>query len=137
MKKAVKFFVIIAMCLNITQAFAQVNIKGRVISAEDNQPVEFASVVLQTSDSVYVTETGSDHKGLFCFEKIESGDYRIIVSLLGHSSVPVELNELTANINLSDIVLTPVEIELDEVIVLAPAVNNRSDKQLVSPTACR
>jgi hypothetical protein len=132
MKKAVKIFVSVAMCLNIMQGFAQVNIKGRVISAEDNQAIEFASVELQTSDSGYVTGIGSNSKGMFSFDKIEPGGYRIIVSLLGHTSARIELNGLAANIDLGDIVLTPVEIELAEVTVIAPAGINSSDKRKVA-----
>ena len=60
MKKAIKILVILTMCSNIVQVFALASVKGRVTGTEDNQAIEFENVVLQTSDSVYVTGTGSE-----------------------------------------------------------------------------
>ena len=119
MKKAVKIFVIIAVCLNTAHVFAQINIKGRIIDSESNQPIEFANVVLQTSDSVYFAGTESNEKGIFHFAKIKPGDYRIVVSMMGYASTTVTLDELAANINLNDIILSPVYVELEEVTITA------------------
>lgn len=49
-------------------------IKGEIRSADDEQPVEFANIVLQTLDSAFIAGTNSNEKGTFRLEKVKPGD---------------------------------------------------------------
>ena len=48
-------------------------LKGRVLSGNDC--VEFANVLLQTKDSVFVTGGVTDEHGRFVFNNLSAGDY--------------------------------------------------------------
>ena len=64
---------IVCLILSVGFAFAQkIRITGKVLDGSmDNVPFEFANVVLQTSDSVFVTGTSTDAKGSFKLENIQ------------------------------------------------------------------
>lgn len=52
--------------------FAQtVQVKGKVVS--ENEAVEFANVVLQTKDSIFIAGGVTDSKGRFMMENIQAG----------------------------------------------------------------
>ena len=56
-------------------AFAQnLGIKGLVKDGRNKEPLEFANVVLQTLDSVFITGTTTDGKGHFALDKVKAGD---------------------------------------------------------------
>lgn len=53
--------------------FAQnVQVKGKVVS--ENEAVEFANVVLQTKDSIFIAGGVTDSKGRFMMENIQGTD---------------------------------------------------------------
>ena len=54
-----------------------------VRNGRDKAPLEFANVVLQTADSVFITGTTTDGKGRFMLDKVKAGDYLLAVSSLG------------------------------------------------------
>ena len=54
-------------------AFAQnLGIKGLVKDGRNKEPLEFANVVLQTMDSVFVLGTTTDGKGSFVLDKVKA-----------------------------------------------------------------
>ena len=56
--------------------FAQnVQVKGKVVS--ENEAVEFANVVLQTKDSIFIAGGVTDSKGRFMMENIQTGSYAL------------------------------------------------------------
>lgn len=67
---------ILSLTLSIFYSQAQV-IKGTVVDV-DNYPVEYATVILQTTDSVYINSTITDSLGIFSFQS-QTQPYRIIV----------------------------------------------------------
>lgn len=73
------FTLFIIVLLAVFNANAE-PISGKVVDA-DNQPVEFATVVLQTTDSVYVNSAYTDSLGMFSFDSNEK-TFRLIVQHL-------------------------------------------------------
>jgi len=75
-----KKLVLILIVLSVAAMSSAQNIRGKIIDIYNN-PVEFATIVLQTSDSVYVSSTYTDSLGIFSFN---SGlkSYRLIVQHL-------------------------------------------------------
>ncbi len=92
-------------------------LSGRVLTAPDNQPLEYATVSVYTSDSTLVEGTITDAEGRFSFV-LERGNYRIEVGFLGLQSrrIPVDLQRRT---ELADIVLSGDNVVLDAVEVRA------------------
>ena len=124
--------VILLSCMFVQSIFAlDIEIKGRVLQASDRTAVEFANVVLQTMDSVFVTGVTTGLKGEFVFKNVPAGDYRLIISMIGYETQMVELEGENRNIDLKEILIEDASVSLGEVTVTASATTNKSDRKLV------
>ncbi len=112
----------------------QIKIDGKVHSAQSKEPMEFANVVLQTADSVFVTGTVTDEKGIFSIPVTHAGDYLLAVSSLGYQTAYMPLNGLNKQMTLEEIVLEEEAVNLDNVTVTASNLTSLSDKKLVFPS---
>jgi len=126
---------ILLSCMVVQGIFAlDIEIKGKVLQSGNRTPVEFANVVLQTSDSVFVTGEVTDRQGSFVFTKVPAGEYRVIVSCLGYETQTVELEGGEKNINLKDILLEESTVAMEGVTVTASATTSKSDRKLIYPS---
>ncbi len=72
-------------CVCAAYSFAQnVQVKGKVVS--ENEAVEFANVVLQTKDSIFIAGGVTDSKGRFMMENIQAGSYLLCITGMGYTS---------------------------------------------------
>lgn len=91
---------------------------GRVTDPE-GAPVDFASVrVLTAADSVLVSGTTADDKGIYSADNLSEGEYLVNVTCIGFSgdaaSVVISSGESVAT---RDFILTPATDALGEVVV--------------------
>jgi len=84
MKKAL-FFVL--LCLTTFAAQAQQLLKGRVVDAKTNEPLEHVSVYLNTT----TRGTATNAKGEFTLP-LPTGSYEVIVSYLGYEPIVYAIN---------------------------------------------
>jgi len=72
----------------------KINIKGRIID-QNKEEIAFGSVVLY-KDEVIVTAVASDFDGIYLFNNIERGIYRMKAYYLGHKTptLYLDLNEV-------------------------------------------
>lgn len=93
--------------------FSQFTITGQILDSENN-PVEFATINLQTKDSILLKTEFSDENGKFEIEEIQ-GNYLLDISFLGN---PLFNKEIKLNNNL-DLGIIKVEnsITLQEIII--------------------
>jgi hypothetical protein len=107
MKKSIVFLLIILpfTCL------AQVNISGRVINQADGEPVSSASIFL--SNATIGTKTSND--GSFTLNKVKTGKYNLVVSIIGFESYHQVIIVNNIGITLPDIHIIPKTISLMEV----------------------
>lgn len=128
-------FMMTALLISLSLGLgAQIRIKGKVLNAEGNEPMEFANIFLQTTDSTFVTGTTSQANGLFTIEKIQPGNYHLVVSSIGFTPSIVTLSGLTQSIELGDIYLSSSAVTLEEVTVTASSEVSYSDRRVVFPT---
>lgn len=114
--------------------FAQnLQVKGKVVS--ENETVEFANVVLQTKDSIFIAGGVTDGKGRFIMENITAGSYQLCISGMGYSTRIIPLDHLIASKDLGVIFITPASIMLKEVVVTGASVINAADRKIIFPTA--
>ena len=66
------------------------NINGKLVD-EQNQPLVYANVVLQQTDSTFVKGETSDEKGCFRMTKVSAGDYRLVISSIGYETLYIDL----------------------------------------------
>ena len=86
-------------------------IKGKVVNIT-NQPIDYATVVLQTTDSVYINSTITDTLGIFEI-KSELAEYRLVLQHLLYETKEVE----SANLKSDIVVLDEKEYGLGEIVV--------------------
>lgn len=128
-------FVIMLLGGMIEGVFAQnLEIKGVVRNGRDKAGLEFANVVLQTADTVFVTGTTTDAKGRFMLDKVKAGDYLLAVSCLGYETQCVALDGLNKHIDLKEILLEEAAVSLEGVTVSAANTSSRSDRKLIFPS---
>lgn len=132
--KRILFAIMLLGCM-IQGVFAQnLEIKGMVRNGRDKAPLEFANVVLQTADSVFITGTTTDGKGRFMLDKVKAGDYLLAVSSLGYETQYIALDGFNKSIDLKEILMEDAPVSLDGVTVSASNTSSRSDRKLIFPS---
>jgi len=111
-----------------------VEIKGIVKEAKNGEALEFANVILQTTDSVFISGITTDERGRFSLNQIQPGNYLLVVSSMGYESQCFTLNGLNRPVTLEDILLEDSSMALEGVTVTASNQTSRSDKKIVFPT---
>lgn len=107
MKKSI---VLLLMVLPFT-CLAQVNISGKVINQANGEPVGSASIFL--SNATIGTKTSND--GSFTLNKVKTGKYNLVVSIIGFESYHQVVIVNNIGITLPDIHIIPKTISLMEV----------------------
>lgn len=132
MKRIVVLLTILAVCQFVSAQ--SLRISGRIIS-NSNTPVEYASVVLQTKDSVFITGGVSDLRGRFTMENLKAGQYNLQISCIGYQTKNMFLDDFTKNVDLGTLEMDSTAIALDEVTITANNVINKQDRKIILPTA--
>lgn len=128
-QKTIYTIAIFLMC--IFAAHAQyLRISGSITNAATQQPLEFATVVLQTADSVFVKGVTSNQSGAFAVENISAGDLRLVITSVGFDTVRMDLMGLNKSIDVGNIPMNESATQLAEVTVEGAAILNKSDRKL-------
>lgn len=131
--KQISFIALILLYATAMAHGQNLQLKGKVISGQ--APVEFANVVLQTSDSAFVAGGTTDQRGHFYMKNLQQGSYQLKISGIGYQTKQVELAHFAATVDLGTIAIDSTTVMLDEVTVTANPIINQPDKKLVFPTA--
>lgn len=94
----------------ILSANAQ-TIKGKIVDKENN-PIEFATIVLQTTDSTFINTTYSDSSGYFYFNK-SLPKYRLLIQHLMYNPINKEFSSSDIGV----LVMKNKDFDLNEVVV--------------------
>jgi len=124
MKKIILLIVLITITL---LTFSQkATIKGRVFNSKTNEPLEFATIVIQGTN----IGSTSDLDGNFIFTGIDPGFIRLSASLLGYEkTISAEIQAQGNQTTFIDIPVNESEKVLKEVVVQ----QNRNLKKIESP----
>ncbi|ATP57599.1 hypothetical protein CPT03_14510 [Pedobacter ginsengisoli] len=110
------FLITLFTSFNCSMVFSQqstMEITGKVIDAQSNQPLSGATVYLDHTTKATI----SSDSGSFVLKNIPSGNYKLIVSYIGYNSAFADLSE--NNIPNLIVELTPGVKLLDEVAITA------------------
>ena len=126
MRKNSILIFIIAVLLPVIVFSQNGTIKGRIINAKTNQPIEFASIQIQGTTQ----GTISEENGAFVFTDIKPGFVRIIVSFIGfETTVSPEIQVQGNQTSFVDLALPESTVQLQEVSILP----NYNIKRIESP----
>lgn len=98
-------------------------IKGKIIDSTTQQAIEFADVILLVKGTnKVVTQTLPDAKGTFSFTGISTGEYDLMVRLIGYEPYTksnIRLTPSAATVDIGRLELKQLEIGIAEVEVVA------------------
>lgn len=124
-------FLSIVFTLCILGANAQnLRVSGNLKNAATQQPMEYATVVLQETDSSFVTGVTSDQAGTFVMDKISAGNYRLVVTTIGFDTLRVDLLGLNKSIDVGTMAMQESTTKLSEVTVDGASILNKSDRKM-------
>lgn len=105
-------------------------IKGRIYNAKNNEPVEFATIVIQNTTN----GISSDQNGNFVLKQVEPGFYQLKISAIGFKTYISETFRVTHAVGATiNIPLEEEEIRLGEITVRPSFFPKREE----SPTSLR
>ena len=108
-----KRFLLLLLLVSFS-GYSQYSISGKIVN-EQNVAIEYAEVLLQTSDSILVKAEISDEKGEFLIAAIPKGNY--ILQIKNSSEIIYStVLQLESDLNLKNIVVTK-SINLDEIVI--------------------
>ena len=126
MHKIIGISFIIALLLPVFVLSQNATIKGRIVNAKTNQPIEFASIQIQGTTQGTISEEG----GAFTFTAIKPGFVRLIVSFIGfETTVSPEIQVQGNQTSFVDIALPESSVQLQEISIRP----NYNMKRIESP----
>ena len=123
MKKC--FYLIVALlCFSLSVSAAPISrIKGKIVDAGTNQPLDFADVLLfKKGDSNPVFHALPDRDGSFGIADVKNGEYSLMIRLVGYdlfTRPDIVLASSSATVDLGTIAMKPLEVGLAEVEVVS------------------
>lgn len=108
-------------------------LRGRIMSGKE--PAEFVNVILQTTDSAFVSGGVTDQRGRFRMNNLPKGNYRLQISGIGYQSRQIGLEDFRETLDMGTIYLDSTAVALEEVTVTASSVINQHDRKIILPTA--
>lgn len=120
-------------CFLYIQLPAQNVIEGEVRTSE-KKAIEFATIVVQTVDSVFVAGGQTDLKGKFKVKIPMGGNLILSVTCVGFSPYYTNLQGLFSNIDLGEIIVAEQSISLEGVTVTAQNRINRQGRTVLFPS---
>jgi len=122
MKKNVQraIFIVLLFCGYLAQAQNTGAITGKVISAKDKKPVDFATIAVRNlKDSAVVASGQTSPDGTFSFKAIAPGKYRIYAAFLGLKTATKDVEVAKASVNAGEIPMADDGVDLNDVNVTA------------------
>jgi hypothetical protein len=115
----IKFLFTVLSLFIFLNVFAQKGvITGVIRDTETHERIPFATVSVFNKNADLVTGTTSNEKGKFKIEKLESGDYRLVISFIGYGAdtlKTVTLSESHPAVHVGEVDLKPVTVEIEGV----------------------
>ncbi|MEP6262600.1 MAG: TonB-dependent receptor [Gillisia sp.] len=111
-------------------------ISGTVIDKELNEPIPYATIIINNLEGALVSGNTSGDDGSFVVDKIEAGEYIFQVQFIGYKthSQKITISSNNANINFGVIALEPELAQLDDVNIVAErsTIEQRIDRKVIN-----
>ena len=118
----IKIFVLFIIgYLSMIISFGQSTIKGKIIDPTDNEPI--VGSVIRLKDAITVTVSELD--GSFSLKTTETGDRKIVITMIGYAIKEVEVHLNSDIVDIGIINLETEAIGLKEVTIVASIATER------------
>lgn len=122
------------LCSAINDPYGRIS--GTVMDKELNEPIPYATVVINDTEGNLVTGITSGDDGTFSIENIKSGDYVFKIQFIGYKtySKEVHIDRNNTRIDLGTVALEPDVSMLDETVVVAErtTIEQRVDRKIIN-----
>jgi len=116
MKKVVSFIFLFLISIS---AFSLTPIKGTILDAGNQTPLQFVNVSLLKQDSnSFVSGVTSDKDGVFYLPAVENGKYMLRISYIGYNTINQALDVTSKSMNVGILKLVQNSASLKEVEVV-------------------
>ncbi|MDT0643504.1 TonB-dependent receptor [Zunongwangia sp. F363] len=132
------FFIITLFAASLTHAFNEPfgKISGSVIDAELQEPIPYATIIINDEEGKLVTGITTGDDGSFSINKVEDGNYELKVQFIGYKTFTKELSISSENrsLDLGTIALQPEVAQLNDVMVVAErtTIEQRVDRKVIN-----
>jgi hypothetical protein len=113
-----KFHLLFLVILSQAVFSQNIHVLGKVSDSKNHACLASANVILCHLPDSTIIGTTSDSKGAFYFSDVKSGHYSLIVKFVGYQTNTRQVTVLNKSIDVGVIKLNPVQIELDEVLII-------------------
>ena len=113
-----KFLLLFLVILSQAVFSQNIHISGKVSDSKSHAYLASANVILCHLPDSTIKGTTSDRKGAFYFADIKSGNYSLSVKFIGYQTYNQPVTVFNKSIDVGVIKLIPVQIELDEVLII-------------------
>ncbi|HJV76954.1 MAG TPA: TonB-dependent receptor [Paludibacter sp.] len=115
-----KIFLVLLVSILSFPLMAEVGIKGTIVDAGDQSPLDFVNIALfKPGSKTPVTGVSTDNNGIFNIPTVANGKYNLRISYVGYSTVNQVLEITGKTVNLGIIKLDEDSRKLKEVEVVA------------------
>src|ERR1035438_2965400 len=113
-----KFLLLFLVILSQGVFSQNIHVSGKVSDSKSHAYLALANVILCHLPDSTIKGTTSDRKGAFYFADIKSDNYSLSVKFIGYQTYNQPVTVFNKSIDVGVIKLIPVQIELDEVLII-------------------
>lgn len=119
-----KTFFMLLLTLCSVSAFAQTQLKGKVVDSENGEALIQSTVAVMTTDTTkMVTGTATALDGTFNIKRVKDGTYLLRISYIGYRNfyrtITVKRKENKGTLTIGTVLLIPNTVELKQAVVTA------------------
>jgi len=124
-------FFLLSTTFLLAQTGDKITVSGKVMDANTNQPLEYATVVIKNTETQAVSGGITDMQGAFKVS-VAKGKYEISIEFISFKTQKFPVQSITSNKDLGIIKLVEDSSSLDEVVLIAEksTVDIRLDKKI-------
>ncbi|QED37630.1 TonB-dependent receptor [Antarcticibacterium arcticum] len=127
-------FLITATTVAVTEPIGKIS--GTVIDKELQEPIPYATIIINDMAGNLVSGNTSQDDGSFVVDKIETGEYMFQVQFIGYKthSQKITISSNNANVDFGVIALEPELSQLDDVNIVAErsTIEQRIDRKVIN-----
>ena len=136
MKQLILVFLVITSAISMAFTDPVGKISGAVVDQELNEPIPYATVIINDMEGNLVTGITSSEDGTFTIPNVKAGDYIFKVQFIGYKtfSKEVHIDKNNFNVDFGVIKLEPDVAMLDETVVVAErtTIEQRVDRKVIN-----
>lgn len=117
-----RYILVLIFVFFVSSSFAQFKVKGVLKDSTENKPLAYANIALiKQLDSLFISGTTTDEKGLFTLNVPDTGNYFLRISFLGYGTqfLPLLVQGEKREIDLGNVLINKSAQLLDAVVITA------------------